>query len=196
MTVLKDSIFKFALRSILISMFLIFMSIVIIIQEKTILFWVIKIFGILLLVDSIIRFINFFRTDPEKRGFSVDIVRAVIEGVVGILALVITDSLEGMFYVFTGVVIIAEGILHLQFVLSKRNTLSHWIPNFLIAILSVFLGVFIVANPFTVSEGVNLYIGIELLVASVFSFVAYIYFFVFLFSSKYRLELKEISETE
>ena len=132
----------------------------------------------------------------EKRGFSVDIVRAVIEGVAGILALVITDSLEGMFYVFTGVVVIAEGILHLQFVLSKRHTLSHWIPNLLIAIVSVVLGVFIVANPFTVSQTVNLFVGIELLVASVFSFVAYIYFFVFLFSSRYRLELKEIGEGE
>lgn len=191
MKIFKDPIFKFALRSVLISLFLIFMSIVIIIEQKTILFWVIKLLGIVLLVDSIIRFILFFKIDPEKRSFSFDIIRAVIEAIIAILALVITDSLEGLFYIFTGVLVIVEGILHLQFLLSKRRTFTHWLPNLLIALSCIILGVFIVSNPFAVSQSVNLFVGIELLAASILSFVAYIYFFVFLFSSKYKLELRE-----
>ena len=121
---------KFTLRSVLISLGLVAMGVIIILNADVILFWVIKAIGVLLLIDAIIRFIAFLRLDSEERTFNFDLIRAILEAVLGIIALVNPSSWINLLYVLIGVIIVVEGILHIQFVLSRKEELNHWIINF------------------------------------------------------------------
>ncbi len=187
---MKNSVIKYSLRSILVALALCFLGVVIIIKADTVLFWIIKIIGAVLLIDSAIRFISFFRLDPEERSFSVDIVRAVVEAVMGIVAVVNSSSVVTLLYVFAGVIVVIEGILHLQFVLTSRRVLTHWLPNMLIAIVSVIIGVFIILNPLMTGKFVNIFIGVEILVTALISLGGYI-ILIFFRPSKNEIELDE-----
>lgn len=187
---MKNSVIKYSLRSILVALALCFLGVVIIIKADTVLFWIIKIIGAVLLIDSAIRFISFFRLDPEERSFSVDIVRAVVEAVMGIVAVVNSSSVVTLLYVFAGVIVVIEGILHLQFVLTSRRVLTHWLPNLLIAIVSVIIGVFIILNPLMTGKFVNIFIGVEILVTALISLGGYI-ILIFFRPSKNEIELDE-----
>lgn len=187
---MKNSVIKYSLRSILVALALCFLGVVIIIKADTVLFWIIKIIGAVLLIDSAIRFISFFRLDPEERSFSVDIVRAVVEAVMGIVAVVNSSSVVTLLYVFAGFIVVIEGILHLQFVLTSRRVLTHWLPNLLIAIVSVIIGVFIILNPLMTGKFVNIFIGVEILVTALISLGGYI-ILIFFRPSKNEIELDE-----
>ena len=171
---LKHPIFKYSARSILVSLFLLFLGIVIMIKADSILFWVIKIIGAVLLIDSVIRFIGFLRLDAEERSINFDIVRSLVEAVLGLVAIINSSSVVTLLYIFAGILVIIEGILHLQFVLSQRRILDHWIPNFIISIFSVVVGVFIIANPLMTGKYVNMFIGIEIIVTALISLCGYI----------------------
>ena len=192
---LKHPIFKYSARSILVSLFLLFLGIVIMIKADSILFWVIKIIGAVLLIDSVIRFIGFLRLDAEERSINFDIVRSLVEAVLGLVAIIISSSVVTLLYIFAGILVIIEGILHLQFVLSQRRILDHWIPNFIISIFSVVVGVFIIANPLMTGKYVNMFIGIEIIVTALISLCGYIYFLVFLRSYSKADKVYELDES-
>ena len=192
---LKHPIFKYSARSILVSLFLLFLGIVIMIKADSILFWVIKIIGAVLLIDSVIRFIGFLRLDAEERSINFDIVRSRVEAVLGLVAIINSSSVVTLLYIFAGILVIIEGILHLQFVLSQRRILDHWIPNFIISIFSVVVGVFIIANPLMTGKYVNMFIGIEIIVTALISLCGYIYFLVFLRSYSKADKVYELDES-
>ena len=192
---LKHPIFKYSARSILVSLFLLFLGIVIMIKANSILFWVIKIIGAVLLIDSVIRFIGFLRLDAEERSINFDIVRSLVEAVLGLVAIINSSSVVTLLYIFAGILVIIEGILHLQFVLSQRRILDHWIPNFIISIFSVVVGVFIIANPLMTGKYVNMFIGIEIIVTALISLCGYIYFLVFLRSYSKADKVYELDES-
>lgn len=195
MKTLKHPIFKYSARSILVSLFLLFLGIVIMIKADSILFWVIKIIGAVLLIDSVIRFIGFLRLDAEERSINFDIVRSLVEAVLGLVAIINSSSVVTLLYIFAGILVIIEGILHLQFVLSQRRILDHWIPNFIISIFSVVVGVFIIANPLMTGKYVNMFIGIEIIVTALISLCGYIYFLVFLRSYSKADKVYELDES-
>lgn len=192
---LKHPIFKYSARSILVSLFLLFLGIVIMIKADSILFWVIKIIGAVLLIDSVIRFIGFLRLDAEERSINFDIVRSLVEAVLGLVAIINSSSVVTLLYIFAGILVIIEGILHLQFVLSQRRILDHWIPNFIISIFSVVVGVFIIANPLMTGKYVNMFIGVEIIVTALISLCGYIYFLVFLRSYSKADKVYELDES-
>ena len=192
---LKHPIFKYSARSILVSLFLLFLGIVIMIKADSILFWVIKIIGAVLLIDSVIRFIGFLRLEDEERSINFDIVRSLVEAVLGLVAIINSSSVVTLLYIFAGILVIIEGILHLQFVLSQRRILDHWIPNFIISIFSVVVGVFIIANPLMTGKYVNMFIGIEIIVTALISLCGYIYFLVFLRSYSKADKVYELDES-
>ena len=192
---LKHPIFKYSARSILVSLFLLFLGIVIMIKADSILFWVIKIIGAVLIIDSVIRFIGFLRLDAEERSINFDIVRSLVEAVLGLVAIINSSSVVTLLYIFAGILVIIEGILHLQFVLSQRRILDHWIPNFIISIFSVVVGVFIIANPLMTGKYVNMFIGIEIIVTALISLCGYIYFLVFLRSYSKADKVYELDES-
>ena len=192
---LKHPIFKYSARSILVSLFFFFFVIVIMIKADSILFWVIKIIGAVLLIDSVIRFIGFLRLDAEERSINFDIVRSLVEAVLGLVAIINSSSVVTLLYIFAGILVIIEGILHLQFVLSQRRILDHWIPNFIISIFSVVVGVFIIANPLMTGKYVNMFIGIEIIVTALISLCGYIYFLVFLRSYSKADKVYELAES-
>ena len=192
---LKHPIFKYSARSILVSLFFLFLGIVIMIKADSILFWVIKIIGAVLLIDSVIRFIGFLRLDAEERSINFDIVRSLVEAVLGLVAIINSSSVVTLLYIFAGILVIIEGILHLQFVLSQRRILDHWIPNFIISIFSVVVGVFIIANPLMTGKYVNMFIGIEIIVTALISLCGYIYFLVFLRSYSKADKVYELDES-
>lgn len=192
---LKHPIFKYSARSILVSLFLLFLGIVIMIKADSILFWVIKIIGAVLLIDSVIRFIGFLRLDAEERSINFDIVRSLVEAVLGLVAIINSSSVVTLLYIFAGILVIIEGILHLQFVLSQRRILDHWIPNFIISIFSVVVGVFIIANPLMTGKYVKMFIGIEIIVTALISLCGYIYFLVFLRSYSKADKVYELDES-
>ncbi|MBR1731781.1 MAG: DUF308 domain-containing protein [Ruminococcus sp.] len=188
---MKDLVNKFTLRSVLISICLAALGVIIIMNANEVLFWVIKAIGLLLIIDAVIRFIQFIRLDSEERSINFDIIRAIIEAVLGIVALVNSSSVVTLLYIFIGVIVVVEGILHLQFVITRKNKLEHWIINFFIAIVNILCGVFIIAHPILTSGFINIIIGIEILVSSILGIISYIYLFVNL-----RRVAKEIDDTD
>lgn len=190
-----DIVKKFTLRSVFISLCLVVLGIIIIINANDVLFWLIKVIGIVLLIDAIIRFISFLRLSQEERSFNFDLIRAVVEAVLGIVALVNSSSVVTLLYIFIGVIIIVEGILHTQFIITHRLDLNHWIINFLIAIINILCGIFVVAHPIFTSGIVNIIIGIEIILSSVLGICSYIYLYVFLKKvSKEIIEIDDFSE--
>ena len=79
--------------------------------------------------------------------------------------------------------------------LSQRRILDHWIPNFIISIFSVVVGVFIIANPLMTGKYVNMFIGIEIIVTALISLCGYIYFLVFLRSYSKADKVYELDES-
>lgn len=177
---MKELINKFTLRSVLISLVLVAMGVIIILNANDILFWVIKAIGVLLLIDAVIRLISFLRLDPEKRNLNFDLIRAIIEAVLGIIALVNSSSVVTLLYIFIGVIIIVEGILHTQFVLTRKNELNHWIINFFIAVINILCGVFVVAHPILASGVVNIILGVLIIASSVLGICSYLYLYKYL----------------
>lgn len=174
---MKELLNKFTLRSIIISVLLAALGVIIIFNANDILFWVIKCIGVFLLIDALIRFIQFIKLDPEEKSINFDIIRAIVETVIGIVALVNASSVVTLLYIFIGIIIVIEGILHLQFVLTRKKSLDHWIINFFIAVINLLCGVFIIAHPVWTSSVINVVIGIEILVSSILGIVSYIYLY-------------------
>lgn len=177
---MKEIVNKFTIRSILISLCLAALGIIIIINANDVMFWVIKVLGALLIIDAVIRFIQFLRLKADERSINFDIIRAIIEAVIGIVAIVNTNAGVMLLYIFIGVIVVVEGILHLQFVLTRKKRLEHWMINFFIAVINILCGVFIIAHPILTNTAVSLLIGIEILVSSFFGICSYIYLYAYL----------------
>ena len=175
---MKDILNKFTFRSIFVSLCLTALGVIIILNANEILFWVIKGIGVFLLIDAIIRFIQFLRLDSDEKSINFDIIRAILETIIGIIAIVNSSSVVTLLYIFIGVIVITEGLLHLQFVLTRKSSINNWILNFLIALINILCGVFIIAHPILTSELINIIIGIEIIVSSVLGIFSYIYLFI------------------
>ncbi len=189
---MKSILNKFTFHSIIVSLCLVVLGFIIILNANDVLFWVIKALGVLLLIDAVIRFIGFLRLPAEEKTIKFDLIRSIIEAVLGIIALVNASSVVSLLYIFIGVIIIVEGILHIQFVLSYKNMLNHWIINFFIALINILCGVFVVAHPILTSGIVNIIIGIEIIISSVLGLCSYIYLYAFL--RKASMEIIEVDE--
>ena len=174
---MKAVINKFTFRSIFVSLGLTVLGVIIIINANDVLFWLIKGIGCILIIDALIRFIQFLRLDSEEKSINFDIIRAILETVIGVVALVNSSSVVALLYIFIGVIVVVEGLLHLQFVLSRRKQLNYWIINFIIAVINIMCGVFIIAHPIISSEIINIIIGTEIIISSVLGIVSYVYLY-------------------
>jgi len=172
------------------------LGIVILIKKNNILFWVIIALGAFLIIDAVIRLIQFLMLPKEEKKVNVDILRAVVETVLGIVAVLNSNSVVMFLFIFLGVVIVVEGMLHIQFVLTHKKQIEHWLINFFAAIFYTLLGIFVIVHPLLMNEAVHIYIGIEIIISSVIGLCSYIYLFAVLRNTTDIIESEIIEEVE
>ena len=133
---------------------------------------VINVFGIVLLVIGAVYLIRFF-TDKKKEGkYNIaTIVLSVISLAVGILCAFFAPTVMGFFTVIAviyGVILIVSGIFKAKtFFDSRKAKLPVSFLSLVSAIVSIILGVLIVANPFTTTKVLWIFAGISLIVEAV-----------------------------
>ena len=172
---IKDSLLRFCIITMLVSAGLFFLGIFVIANNKDVIFWVVKALGTILIVDAVIRFTKFFLKDREERQINLDIFRATLGGLVGIISVLWPASTLWILYIFIGIIILVEGAMQLQLAFNRRHDLDTWIPNFFIGLASAVFGLLIIINPTykdSLGEAVAILFGIVIIVTAIMNLFA------------------------
>ncbi len=171
----KDTLLRFCIRTILISIGLGVLGVFVIAKNKDVIFWIIKALGLVLIIDAVIRFTKFFTKEKEEREINFDVFRASIGAIVGIIALVWPASVEMILYILIGVIILVEGAMQLQLAFNRRHMLDTWIPNFFIGVAGAIIGLLIIVHPLyatAVTGALAVIIGVAILLTAIMNLFA------------------------
>ncbi|MBP5330541.1 MAG: DUF308 domain-containing protein [Lachnospiraceae bacterium] len=109
----------------------------------------------------------------KSRGITdfISLIGSAIVGIMGIIFTVNPDLLISVFNIVFGAIIILVGLANIhQAIFILRKVRKKWWISLLIAFLAVGLGVFIIINPFSFSNGLMIWIGLGLIIEAVFGF--------------------------
>lgn len=159
---------KYEKNSILISIIMILISILLIINPTGVLNVVMIIFGLAILIDGILRFISYFKSEKESRVFSVELFMGIVEIMAGILVLIGKGIFISILPILIGIWIIVRSIMKLQISFNLKSADSErWILILISSIVSLLLGVLIILNPFGTVVTITVIAGIILLISSI-----------------------------
>lgn len=136
----KSSIITSILMLVL-SLFLIFMPI----KSMVTMIWV---FSILVILDGIMHIISYCKTAPDSRLMNFEFSEGVMEILAGILMFISAEYLVAFFPIMLGVWIIIKSIAKMQIALNFKDIQgSNWVFILILSIITLLLGIFLVANP-------------------------------------------------
>ena len=82
---IKNYIEKYEKNSIITSLLMIIIAIFLMIKPLKTIEWIIILFGVILLIDGVIDFINYFKSDKETKLYSFDLMEGLLEFLAGVL---------------------------------------------------------------------------------------------------------------
>lgn len=85
---IKNYIEKYEKNSIITSLLMIIIAIFLMIKPLKTIEWIIILFGVILLIDGVIDFINYFKSDKETKLYSFDLMEGLLEFLAGIFLLI------------------------------------------------------------------------------------------------------------
>ena len=104
--------------------------------------------GYILVVDGIIHIISYFSMDNVYRVFNYELAQATMDIILGFLLITNTNSFLEILPICIGVWIVVDGIMKGQIAFNIRG-ISNWGIMFVMALVSIALGVGIIFNPAT-----------------------------------------------
>lgn len=163
---------KYAKWSILISILMLILSVLLIVSPFASIISLILLFGIILIVDGIIQFIDYFKSSNEIRMMSFSLVNGIISILSGILVIITKNALTAFVPILFAVWIIMKSIFSLQISMNlKAISHSSWVLVLVSSILNLLLGLLIILNPFATTKIATITVGIFLAITEVINIV-------------------------
>lgn len=108
------------------------------------------IFGIILIIDGIIHIIDYCRTEPEARIMSLGLVEGIFSIIAGVMIMITSNILIGIFPIMLSIWILVKSIFHFQNAINLKNIPeSGWEWILIFSILTFILSLIIIFNPFS-----------------------------------------------
>lgn len=154
---------KYEKWSLLISILMLIFSIFLIVKPLESLSTFIMIFGIILIVDGIINFVNYFRTDAQMRMMSFGLMQGILAILAGIIIIVTSNTLTAFLPIMLAIWIIIKSLVSFQYAVNLANVPnSKWGLYLAMSILTLILGLIIIFNPFGTASVTTITVGIFL----------------------------------
>lgn len=139
---------KVEVESICLSILLIILGIFMVGKTSVTTSVLIACLGYILVVDGIIHIISYFSMDNVYRVFNYELAQATMDIILGFLLITNTNSFSEILPICIGVWIVVDGIMKGQIAFNIRG-ISNWGIMFVMALVSIALGVGIIFNPAT-----------------------------------------------
>lgn len=122
-------------------------------------------FGIILMVSGLYAIIKFVLNMNSAYIFTFELIYGILNIIAGFLIIGNPFSITNIITVMVGICFIVSAILKLSIALQfKRFNEETWLFNFIIALLTVILGVLLLVNPFSASIVLTTYAGIMIII--------------------------------
>ncbi len=132
-------------------------------------------FGVVLMITGIGTTIKYFRTEPEEAAVSQILVKGLLAILGGVFCAFNSHWFIATFPVLTlvyGAVILITGITKIQWTVDIiRMKRSKWFWMAISAAISIVCGITVIANPFSTTAVLWMFIGISLIVDAVFDMI-------------------------
>ena len=110
----------------------------------------IMIFGCILIVDGILHIIDYCKVEPEARIMSLGLVEGIFSIISGIMIMMCSNILIGIFSILMAIWILVKSIFHFQNAINLKTIPgSGWGWILALSILTFVLGLIIILNPFS-----------------------------------------------
>lgn len=173
---MESYIRKLGRNSIFISILLIVLSIFMIARPETTLSTIIILFGYVLVFDGLIHFLSYFTIKNEYRYFSYELAQAIIDVVLGFIIVCNVASVRTFLPIVLGIWIVLESILKIQIAFNIRGVRdTKWGIMFFMSLVSVALGVGMIAYPISSSDALIKIAGCVLLFTQIMNLYNDIY---------------------
>ena len=174
---IKEYIKKYNRSSIITSILMIIVAILLIVKPIKTMEWIVMLLSIIIIIDGIFDFINYFKSDKETKLYSFGLIEGLLEVLAGILIILNKGVLIAFLHLILGFWIILKNILKIQLAINLKQFSSDWYLLLIFAILSLVFGILIILNPFSVIA-ITLLAGMFLLITEIFNLIENIYFMI------------------
>lgn len=174
---IKEYIKKYNKSSIITSILMIIVAILLIVKPIKTMEWIVMLLSIIIIIDGIFDFINYFKSDKETKLYSFGLIEGLLEVLAGILIILNKGVLIAFLPLILGFWIILKNILKIQLAINLKQFSSDWYLLLIFAILSLVFGILIILNPFSVIA-ITLLAGMFLLITEIFNLIENIYFMI------------------
>lgn len=173
---IKEYLKKYSKASIVTSVIMIAAALLLIIFPKKMLDVVVYIIAGALFVDGVIHIATYFFMNREMRVYSNDLLEGLLALLAGIFIAYHASDFIGFLTMIIGMWIIIKGLLNFQLSFQLQQMIEfNWIWIFLLAFVSVVLGIFVIVHPIDMAIGLTMAEGIILLITEVLSLIQTLY---------------------
>lgn len=174
---LIDYLKKYEKKSIIASIILIIVAIFLMAKPGIALTTAVTIFGIIFLIEGIIRVISYIMEEPEIRAFSGELMMGILLTIFGLIILLNKVLFISIIPIMTGIWIIIRSIMKFQFAINlKAASAEKWELMLISSIIMCVLGVLVIINPFEAVVVLTRFIGIMILITEAVDIFESIYF--------------------
>lgn len=174
---LKEFIKRYEKNSIVTSILMLILSLFLIFMPIKSIVAIIWIFSIFVIIDGIIHIVSYCKTTPEDRLINFEFAEGIMEILAGILMLTSADYLVIFLPILLGVWLIVKSIIKMQLAINVKDVEGHnWVIILISSIITLLLGIFLVANPFPTFLAVTISVlGIVMAVSEIINILESIY---------------------
>ena len=182
---IKEYIKKYEMFSVVVSILMIFLSILLIVKPLESLEVFTIIFSIIILITGIGYIISYFTVPKLTRLLSFDLLMGLITIISGIMLIVYKSSVISIFPIILGMWIIISNLFKLQLSINLSLVLeNNCALLILITILMIIIGILLIVNPFDSFMTITVMVGVSLLITEVINLIESIYALIKLKSTK------------
>lgn len=120
--------------------------------------------GVCMILFGIVKVVGYLSKDLYRLAFQYDLAFGILLVTLGIVALTRPDSTMGFFGIVLGICVLSDGLFKIQIALdAKAFGISQWWFIFLLAVLTVVLGIALVIRPDKSAQLLTVLLGLGLL---------------------------------
>ena len=125
----------------------------------------IMLFAIIILVNGIIKLVQYFRTDAQMRMMNFGLAEGILSILAALIIIISSDALIAFLPIMFSIWIIVQSIITIQLSMGlKLSETKGWWVVLILSIITLLLGVIIMFNPFASMAATTTVVGIILAV--------------------------------
>ena len=154
--------------SYLCSILMLVLSIFLIIKPLQSISTIITIFAVILIIEGILNLLSYFKLEKEYRVMSFSVVMGITNILLGIMGIILSDTLISFFPIIISIWIILKSIVNFQISLNLKSiNASSWLFTMITSVITFILGIIILINPFQSAALAIRIIGIVLAITEI-----------------------------